>query len=570
MIGKIARILSGGGIRIAKLLSMPFRYWCFYLFFAISVVDNLLGLKQLQIGNWLGVQPTVTLMVIGLSVLVCYCETFCTILLHKAITHFFPRFSLKYNPGVYLFASVNLALLIANVFVVINFGRAFDTGMLDIISQTNTNESREFLNTYLSFGSVSAILAIIAVVFFLAWLLYKLSRRYERCCLAVYIAFLLWSLFVSGVVMYKFVLYRNAQNIPQANSITRVSYYAFLITRERKGFDNLCEIAKRYNKGTKSVGPTYVLVIGESHSKFHSSLYGYGKETNPLLKKYCDDGSLVLFDDAVTISDHTSAVMNSIFSLGRYNNDLYSMPLLPMIFKGQGFYTAMYDNQYFVGDGQGILTYKPLSEEMFDYRNDSGYRYDGDMVADVSLPQDCKTLLIIHLYGQHYTYTERFPKSFTYFKPNEYSGTEKERIAKADYDNACRYNDCVLNAIIEKFKDKEACVVYLSDHGEDVYDQPDVMGHGNAAYVPTLKYQMRVPMFVWGSDSFIESNGELWSRIRKAAILPVSTDDISHFLIDMAGLEVDELDKSRSALSPEYDVARPRMMLESIAYTKDK
>ena len=39
----------------------------------------------------------------------------------------------------------------------------------------------------------------------------------------------------------------------------------------------------------------------------------------------------------------------------------------------------------------------------------------------------------------------------------------------ADYDNATLYNDIVLSKIVDLFRQQEAIVIYLSDHGEDCY-----------------------------------------------------------------------------------------------------
>jgi len=42
-------------------------------------------------------------------------------------------------------------------------------------------------------------------------------------------------------------------------------------------------------------------------------LYGYDKETNPLLAQYKADGNLIVYDNVVSFNDHTHEVMKSIF-----------------------------------------------------------------------------------------------------------------------------------------------------------------------------------------------------------------------------------------------------------------
>ena len=50
---------------------------------------------------------------------------------------------------------------------------------------------------------------------------------------------------------------------------------------------------------------TYILVIGESLSKHHSSLYDYPRETMPKLKKRYEEGEIVRFDNVVSPHHYT-------------------------------------------------------------------------------------------------------------------------------------------------------------------------------------------------------------------------------------------------------------------------
>lgn len=121
---------------------------------------------------------------------------------------------------------------------------------------------------------------------------------------------------------------------------------------------------------------------------------------------------------------------------------------------------------------------------------------------------------------------------------------------------------------MDRYKDANVCVLYVSDHGEDLGEQNGYFGHGNAAFLPEQKYQLRVPMFVWGSKKFIQGNPQVWRAVNEAADKKISTDDLSHLIIDLAGVESEWLDLSRSALSEQYDTLRPRIVLNSIDFDK--
>ena len=101
-------------------------------------------------------------------------------------------------------------------------------------------------------------------------------------------------------------------------------------------------------------------------SVYHSSLYGYEKQTNPLLSKRKDKGELLIFDNAVSLHDHTTSSLEAMLSLDSLRVDYTNKALFPICFKKAGYHTEMFDNQYFVGSGYSSLTDRELSEMMFE------------------------------------------------------------------------------------------------------------------------------------------------------------------------------------------------------------
>ena len=123
--------------------------------------------------------------------------------------------------------------------------------------------------------------------------------------------------------------------------------------------------------------PAIIVILGESYSYFHSSLYDYEKATNPLLQNELLQGDLTIFDNVIAPSDHTSAVMRSIFSVG---DGLSNTPLFPACLKNAGYRTIMYNNQYFIGEGERFfLSDLDISSAMFSARNANGYAFDGSV-----------------------------------------------------------------------------------------------------------------------------------------------------------------------------------------------
>lgn len=549
-----------------------FGHWYFYVLLIEGIIDNFLGYADYPLKGIHSNSFVKMMDVASFALIISYFETVIIVASQGVFKSIWSKFKIWYNPFLYLFVLCNGLVLIVDFFVFVNFGRVLDTGMLDIMMQTNGKESREFLSIYLGMGIIFACISILVVSFGIGLFLFYLRRKTPLWFNIFLSLIFAWGLLIAGTCVYKFARYRNSENLLQINSYTRFIYYGYIQYGNIKGIDNLIKMTVDYPFTEGGDGATIILIIGESHSVFHTSLYGYERETYPHLQKRFNDGSLIVFKDVVTIEDHTSSVMNSIYSYSRYNNEFYNFPLIPMVFNRAGYYTALYDNAYLAGEGQGFLSSEELSRKIFRYRNKCTYNYDGELVSKIVIPKNVKSFIIIHLMGQHYKYSERFPavSDFIKFSSSDYKGTEHERRMKADYDNSCLYNDYVIDSVIKKCEGENCVVLYVSDHGEDVYEQKGIIGHGSAAYVPSLKYQIRVPMFIWGSKEFRERNVDIWNKIIQSASLPACSDDISHFLTDLAGLNVDELDTSRSIISEDYDSTRQRVVLHSIPYSIGK
>ncbi len=280
------------------------------------------------------------------------------------------------------------------------------------------------------------------------------------------------------------------------------------------------------------------------------------------------NGELLFLRNAITISDFTHGAMESVFSLDSVRTQLTSKPLFPSCFKNAGYFTSMYDNQYFVKPQMNFLSNASVSEAMFNKRNTKRYKYDGDMIKDIQV-ENKPTLYVIHLQGQHYTYNARYPKSFEYFTPSQYDSkrfTDEQRLHLSEYDNVTRYNDYVVNELIKKFENTNTILIYFSDHGEELYEQSDYNGHGNSPFVKDLSYQIRVPFIVWMSKSYKAANMELFKKVKKCEAYPIITDDISHLLLDISGVRTKDFNPTRSFVNDKYNINKPRIVLNSINF----
>lgn len=479
-----------------------------------------------------------------------------------------PKTFLKKVFAISLFVLYNL-LIVSDYFMIINFQTVLGQEAADILSETNIDEINSFLETYISPGLLIVYISIIIGLNIFAYFAAKLLEKFHVPYFII--ASVICGILVFLFCFYNYVHYGNGMSIPQYTSITRSGYALYVMKgrgKQIRQLQKVCEtLVVNQERDDK---PTVIVIIGESFSVYHSSLMGYGKQTNPLLTKHKENGVLFLFDNVVSVHDYTHGALQAAFSLDSLGVNYASQALFPACFKAANYSTLMYDNEYLVGSSITFLSDKELSEAMFDYRNKNKYKYDGLMADDLHI-SDSLAFYVIHLIGQHYAYSQRFPKEFSRFNANEYDKkyTEHQRQMMADYDNATLYNDYVVDKILKKFEEKYCCVFYFSDHGEEIYELRDFVGHGNAEQSPNLNYQIRVPLMVWLSPSFYANNKTLVDALQKATHYPICTDDIGHTIIDVAGIRTKDFAPSRSFVNRDFNKNRHRIIMNHIDYDQE-
>ena len=525
-------------------------------FIYVFLLNLLSGLVYLHLQH----SPLIIAGIILLPAFIAYCES-CIYCLIRC----------KTTRKCYAVAIITLhnILAIVEYFLLLNFGMVTSQDIIDIIGDTNPVESANFIETYINIQTIFTYTSGCLIVNYILYKIVKLvcKTRYQLIAFATVVLGTMMMIYCA----YGFAKYRNGMGIPQMASVTRTVYAISLTYKKIKQNAQLVSTCKKLKVEQKvKKQPTVIVIIGESYSLYHSSLYGYKKETNPLLQKWADCGNLYTFDNAVTITPLTTGTMYAVFSLDSLGVDFANKALFPACFKKAGYHTAMYDNQYFVDQGLSFICDKNLSNTLFDDRNDQRYTYDEDMVNSFK-KSDKPSMYILHLWGQHYTYKERFPKKFAKFTANDYARkwTDEQRQTIADYDNATLYNDCVVNSILEKFKDDYCYAFYFSDHGEEVYELRNCIGHGSADHSPNPNYQLRVPLMVWLSSSFKIANPQIAQRLSEAKHYPICTDDIGHSIINMAGITCKDFAPTRSFINDNFNKNRHRIVINSVDYDNE-
>ncbi len=512
----------------------------------------------------------------------------------------------RYTTAVKVLKGVLCAVLgmlaVTDMFLSYYFSVGISPQTVGLLLQTNAGESAEFFTTYiLSWFSLFLLLGVLLF----AWLVNRgcdaLKRRrskwkggaWQLARRSVAIAALLAVGYVSAPGIYnlgKCVVYG-----PDKDKLFKYPYDVLSKTvhsstqfsvnsREMERLiNNLLTSAEGCGSSHRS--PKIVWILGESFNKYHSNLYGYYLNTNPRLTQRQVDGELFVFNDVVTPYNNTSMCVKYLLSTesALANTSWCDKPLFPKLLRDAGYKVLWMDNQMVHVDMetlvwnqfQSYLNHPEVEKAIYDVRNVQLHSYDEELLTEweeCSRLQSDYNFIVFHLMGQHVTPDKRYPLTpgNCYFtadsiKRPDLADSQKQYIAH--YANATRYNDMVVDSIISYFQEDDAIVVYMSDHGDEVYDY---RAHAGRSYESPLtkgqvKYQFEVPMMIWCSDLYREKHPDVVSLINDALDRPFTVDDICHLFFDLAGMNTPYFDETRSVISPRFE-KRKRMLVQEEYY----
>ena len=244
-----------------------------------------------------------------------------------------------------------------------------------------------------------------------------------------------------------------------------------------------------------------ILVIGESARSENFSLYGYPKNTNPLLSKTPN----VSHFNATSDATYTTAGVKSIVE-HENTDELYE--ILP---------NYLYRNNVDViwrttnwGEPPVHIKNYQNREVLMPNCKGDGCDYDGILLSglkeQILASKKNKILIVLHTSTSHGpTYSKKYPAQFEIFKPVcnsvELGNCSHTELVNA-YDNTIVYTDYLLANVIEDLKqlqEYKSAMIFVSDHGESLGENNLYM-HGLPRSIAP-KQQYEIPFIVWTSDN---------------------------------------------------------------------
>jgi len=371
---------------------------------------------------------------------------------------------------------------------------------LFVFFETNVNEASEFLSSYFNVS-----LLVVSISFIVVIAIYVLKLRPLKILNAK--ASLLQYIVVLGIAACSlFLLYTKGKEQSLIFNISK-SYKEYKAAKADLKKDlaqpKSNAITDVISDNSPEIG---VIIIGESTTRWHMELYGYVRKTNPLLTEIKDE--LSVFNNVISPSVMTIESLEKVLTMKTLDNPKPKSNFSVVQLANAANYTTHWiSNQQPVGFTESIPTLigQAANHKKFLATDDYVYTiYDEALLPELEHTLKTakgKQLIFIHLIGAHRVYNKRYPDKFKVFKePVENQFSDRASTFINDYDNAVLYNDFIVRSVIETVRktQKDSFVMYFSDHGDDVFDTQNFVGHfgGNRASKPMFD----IPFILWTSN----------------------------------------------------------------------
>lgn len=451
------------------------------------------------------------------------------------------------------------------IYLRVEFRSGLSSGFFGMVRETNPQEVISFLTTY-ALNLVLPWLASMLVFIGLAVASYKSGIVWRhRSRYWVIISFLMM-----GALLYISFERQEPDDLVAAPDAFRVRPPSFWVSKWGDTYPTNAIFAIRRNyqdqqliKKLKSsmadhafkveqsanLNPDIVvLIIGESSRRDRWSLFGYDRDTTPLLRKRSE---LIPMSNMVTVSTATRSSVPEMISRHPIQRADGTRPENPepslvSLFAQLGYKTYWISNQSTSGFFDTPISFYASEAGQQTFPNPADFASRGSLdevllkPLNASLKGNEKKFIVIHTMGSHFNYSYRYPAGFDSFqpalRPDEIflpSDPSKKKEANNAYDNSVLYTDHVLSKILDSLEQpgKKAVAMYLSDHGEDIFE-PGCVSMG-ITRVSQKSYE--IPAFLWASHAYREKWPAEIDYMRSLMEKPLLNQDTYPLLLRFSG-----------------------------------
>ena len=166
-----------------------------------------------------------------------------------------------------------------------------------------------------------------------------------------------------------------------------------------------------------------------------------------------------------------------------------------------------------------------------------------------------KLLVVLHTYGSHFNYRDRYAQSNAHFLPDtptEAKADNRPQLLNA-YDNTILQTDRILAKLIGMLREHgcASTLMYTSDHGENIFDDSRRL-FLHASPRPS-QYDTDVPLLVWTSKAYaVQHPMEFGAMLGNRKKGVQSNASVFPTMLCLAGIETRVRVDSLSLTNPRY------------------
>lgn len=425
-----------------------------------------------------------------------------------------------------IFALVFSIYLAIIVYFAKFYGGFIDIGSFASIVESNITESKEYL--YQLDGDSFLLAFFVCLVVFSATMFLAKKGKQNKYNIYIYGLILVIITFVKIINVYE-----SKHSIKEWVTAAFSHHFSFDTALLAKDYlEHASIMGQKISPSWNNVSyvyeenNNYVVVLGESADRKHMALYGYDRNTTPLLEEL---QGLTLFTDAISPAAQTRNSVPRMLMINNKGGVDYNKNIVDLA-KGAGFETYWISNQGFIGRHDTPVTKIASRADHVIFLNNSDFSrssFDSHLLAPIikSLKNKAeKKVIFIHLLGSHPEFCSRVWEPYFMGSPDMH-----EEINC--YDDSIKNTMSLLSDIMDELKKYGGKLIYTADHGVVEVDAPPYLVHGVGKRFSINALQ--VPLFVWDSDkqSNVVVNKTYYMRNfinTLAEYLSIKSDDINY------------------------------------------
>lgn len=434
------------------------------------------------------------------------------------------------------------------------FGYEVGFELISAIFQTNAHELSGFLNLsfYVTFAvAVCALILVFGLaVYALGWKPYTWNRA-----LQVLLVILVWSgiyIIPELTIGKRYGFYRKmSDNTLRANHELFIAGHRYVAVRRWCGpYSNVSELAGGWKEYFREVNiedaalyPSidtregedlvFILVFGESIRADHVPAGGYARNTMPLVT--AESGVCFftrMYSYAGSTYDSVASMLSGVIKVGEKEK----VSSYAAILKKHGFEGRLYsENTMNITDSKRF--YMLLGQDLVS-RNECRapiMEVCRTIVNDVQSSKSKRQLVVIENGTGHFPYINEDEHDIYHPCNMNWMAAlpeNKREILTNDYDNCIVSVDKFLAGLIDGVRDRNAVMLYVSDHGQLLYENDKLM-HGD----PSNALLRHPAAFIWFSDTYQQRHPELVEMMRAVKDKPLVHGQVYATVLRLAGIE---------------------------------